>query len=523
MSTPAAYFRLARVGWVLVREGVVSALPSEGLPPLAALGQSAAGLFARKRAATEDRSDRLARAVERLGPSYVKMGQFLATRPDVVGAEFADDLARLQDRMDFFPTAAARASVEASLGRPIAELYSAFGEPIAAASIAQVHPGEVLTAKGPQKVAIKVVRPGVRQRFAHDLEAMYLVARMQERLMPSARRLRPVEVTRTLEQTTKVEMDLRLEAAALSEIAENTKDDPGFRVPKVDWERTGRDVITMEWIDGIKMSDVEALRAAGHDLNLLADRLIQSFLRHTLRDGFFHADMHPGNRFVDAGGDIVAVDMGIVGRLGKKERRFLAEILYGFITRDYMRVAEVHFEAGYVPGHHDVASFAQAIRAIGEPIHGQPAETISMGKLLTLLFEVTELFDMETRPELVMLQKTMVVVEGVSRILNPRFNMWKASEPVVGEWIRTNLGPQRILTDMRDGLKAAFKLAEAAPEIAAKTEKFSREITEMSENGLRFDAATAEAIGKSEARHGRSGRVALWVIAATLIYIAVHL
>ena len=523
MSTPAAYFRLARVGWVLVREGVVSALPSEGLPPLAALGQSAAGLFARKRAATEDRSDRLARAVERLGPSYVKMGQFLATRPDVVGAEFADDLARLQDRMDFFPTAAARASVEASLGRPIAELYSAFGEPIAAASIAQVHPGEVLTAKGPQKVAIKVVRPGVRQRFAHDLEAMYLVARMQERLMPSARRLRPVEVTRTLEQTTKVEMDLRLEAAALSEIAENTKDDPGFRVPKVDWERTGRDVITMEWIDGIKMSDVEALRAAGHDLNLLADRLIQSFLRHTLRDGFFHADMHPGNLFVDAGGDIVAVDMGIVGRLGKKERRFLAEILYGFITRDYMRVAEVHFEAGYVPGHHDVASFAQAIRAIGEPIHGQPAETISMGKLLTLLFEVTELFDMETRPELVMLQKTMVVVEGVSRILNPRFNMWKASEPVVGEWIRTNLGPQRILTDMRDGLKAAFKLAEAAPEIAAKTEKFSREITEMSENGLRFDAATAEAIGKSEARHGRSGRVALWVIAATLIYIAVHL
>ncbi len=523
MSTPAAYFRLARVGWVLVREGVVSALPSEGLPPLAALGKSAASLFARSRAASEDRSDRLARAVERLGPSYVKMGQFLATRPDVVGAEFADDLARLQDRMDFFPAAAARASVEASLGRPIGELYSRFDDPIAAASIAQVHPGEVSTPSGPRKVAIKVVRPGVRQRFAHDLEAMYLVAHMQERLMPSARRLRPVEVTRTLEQTTKVEMDLRLEAAALSEIAENTKDDPGFRVPKVDWERTGRDVITMEWIDGIKMSDVEALRAAGHDLDRLADRLIQSFLRHTLRDGFFHADMHPGNLFVDAAGDIVAVDMGIVGRLGKKERRFLAEILYGFITRDYMRVAEVHFEAGYVPARHDVASFAQAIRAIGEPIHGQPAETISMGKLLTLLFEVTELFDMETRPELVMLQKTMVVVEGVARILNPRFNMWKASEPVVGEWIRANLGPQRILTDMRDGLKAAFKLAEAAPEIAAKTEKFSREITEMSENGLRFDAATAEAIGKSEARHGRSGRVALWVIAAALIYIAVHL
>ncbi len=522
MSTLGAYFQLARVGWVLVREGVVEALSSEGLPPGAAMAKSLLGLFARRRA-SDDRSDRLARAVARLGPSYVKMGQFLATRPDVVGTEFADDLAQLQDRMDFFPVSSAKASVQGSLGRPIEELYSRFDDPIAAASIAQVHPGEVMTPSGPRKVAIKVVRPGVRQRFAHDLQAMYLVAHLQERLMPSARRLRPVEVTRTLEQTTKVEMDLRLEAAALSEIAENTKDDPGFRVPKVDWERTGRDVITMEWIDGIKMSHVEALSAAGHDLNLLADRLIQSFLRHTLRDGFFHADMHPGNLFVDAAGDIVAVDMGIVGRLGKKERRFLAEILYGFITRDYMRVAEVHFEAGYVPAHHDVASFAQAIRAIGEPIHGQPAETISMGKLLTLLFEVTELFDMQTRPELVMLQKTMVVVEGVARILNPRFNMWKASEPVVGEWIRTNLGPQRILVDVRDGLKAAFKLAEAAPEIVAKTEKFSREITAMSENGLRFDAATAEAIGKSEARHGRSGRVALWVIAAALIYIAIYI
>ncbi|RDJ16024.1 2-polyprenylphenol 6-hydroxylase [Rhizobium grahamii] len=520
MSTLGAYFRLWRVGWILVREGVISALPSEDLPPSIGLAKSFVGLFARNRSKSKKRSDRLAQAVERLGPSYVKIGQFLATRPDVVGVEFAHDLSQLQDRMAFFPLAAAKASIAGSLGRPIEELYASFGEPIAAASIAQVHPAEVNTPAGPKKVAVKVVRPGVRQRFTHDIEAMYLVAHMQERFMPSSRRLRPVEVTKTLEQTTKVEMDLRLEAAALSEIAENTEKDPGFRVPKVDWERTGRDVITMEWIDGVKMSDVEGLRAAGHDLNLLADTLIQSFLRHTLRDGFFHADMHPGNLFVDEHGDIVAVDMGIVGRLGKKERRFLAEILFGFITRDYVRVAEVHFEAGYVPGHHNVESFAQAIRAIGEPIHGQPAETISMGKLLTLLFEVTELFDMATRPELVMLQKTMVVVEGVSRMLNPRFNMWKASEPVVGDWIRNNLGPKRIVTDLKDGLKAAVKLAEAAPEIAAKTEKFHHQLLQMSENGLRFDAETAEAIGKSEARHNRAGRIALWIIALALIYIA---
>ena len=516
MSTIGAYFRLARVGWVLVREGVVSALPTQDMPPSVGLVKALVEPLARFRSKTQARSERLTRAVDRLGPSYVKIGQFLATRPDVVGVDWAVDLAMLQDQMAFFPTETAKSAVEASLGRPIGDLYASFGEPIAAASIAQVHPCIV----NDRKVAVKVVRPGVRQRFAHDIESMYLLSRMQERFMRSSRRLRPVEVTRTLEQTTKVEMDLRLEAAALSEIAENTEKDPGFRVPKVDWERTGRDVITMEWIDGVKMSDVEGLRAAGHDLNELADTLIQSFLRHTLRDGFFHADMHPGNLFVDAGGMIVAVDMGIVGRLGKKERRFLAEILYGFITRDYIRVAEVHFEAGYVPGHHNVESFAQAIRAIGEPIHGQPAETISMGKLLTLLFEVTELFDMQTRPELVMLQKTMVVVEGVSRMLNPRFNMWKASEPVVGDWIKNNLGPKRIVTDLKDGLKAAVKLAEAAPEIAAQTEKFHHQLLHMSEHGLRFDEQTAEAIGKAEARHNRSAKIALWLIALTLLYIA---
>ena len=305
MSLLNAYYQLVRVGWVLTREGVIAALPTEGLPPIAALGQKAAALFARNRAKDAERSDRLASAVERLGPSYVKMGQFLATRPDVVGKEFADDLSKLQDRMAFFPQAAAERAIEGSLGRPVSELYSHFGAPIAAASIAQVHPAEVMTAEGPRRVAVKVIRPGVRQRFTQDLEAMYLVAHMQERFLPAHRRLRPVEVTRTLEQTTRIEMDLRLEAAALSEIAENTKEDPGFRVPQVDWERTGRDVVTMEWIDGIKMSDVEALRTAGHDLNHLDDTLIQTFLRHTLRDGFFHADMHPGNLFVDASGCIV--------------------------------------------------------------------------------------------------------------------------------------------------------------------------------------------------------------------------
>lgn len=523
MSTLGAYFRLVRAGWILAREGVFAALPGDQLTGAPRMAWRTAKLLARRKVKDRERSQRMSRAVDRLGPSYVKLGQFLATRPDVVGADVATDLANLQDRMKTFPTAEAVAEIEESLGRPVTELYQHFDEPIAAASIAQVHPAAVLRDGAETKVAVKVIRPGVRRRFFNDLESYFIAARMQERFMPSSRRLKPVEVTQTLAQTTKIEMDLRLEAAALSELGENTRDDPGFRVPWVDWERTGRDVVTMEWIDGVKMNDIEGLRAAGHDLKALAAALIQSFLRHTLRDGFFHADMHPGNLFVEADGTIVAVDLGIAGRLGKKERRFLAEILYGFITRDYLRVAEVHFEAGYVPRTHDVHAFAQAIRAIGEPIHGQPAETISMARLLTLLFEVTELFDMQTRTELVLLQKTMVVVEGVARTLDPAFNMWKTSEPVVGDWIRANLGPRGMLEDARDGVGALVSLARQAPDLAARTERLSREIDAMAENGLRFDDETADKIGRAEARRTRSGRIALWIIAATLIWIAVQL
>ncbi|MDP3527280.1 MAG: 2-polyprenylphenol 6-hydroxylase [Hoeflea sp.] len=523
MASLVSYLRLLRAGFILVREGVVASLPAEELTGPLLFAHRLAGLIAKRHARKVERTDRLARAVDRLGPSWVKLGQFLATRPDVVGVDIAKDLSGLQDRMATFPEALARAEIEASIGRPIEELFSRFDPPVAAASIAQVHPAEITDADGTRKVAVKVIRPGVRQRFKQDLEVFYLISELQERFIPATRRLRPVEITKTLEQTTRLEMDLRLEAAALSEMAENTTDDPGFRVPKVDWERTGRDVVTMEWIDGIKMSDVEGLRAAGHDLDLLADMLIQSFLRHTLRDGFFHADMHQGNLFVDPAGMVVAVDMGIVGRMGKTERRFLAEILYGFITRDYRRVADVHFEAGYVPARHDPASFAQAIRAIGEPIHGQPAETISMARLLTLLFEVTELFDMQTRPELVMLQKTMVVVEGVARTLNPKFNMWKAAEPVVGSWIRDNLGPKRIAGDLKAGAIAAMRLAERLPDLAVRTERFATELGDMAEHGLRFDEATSDAIGKAEARHTRSGRVALWIIAAALVWIALSI
>ena len=512
MSTVSSLFSLMHAGYVLAREGVISALPSDPLPPPARFMKKLAGTIRRRQATERKQSERLSIALNRLGPSWVKLGQFLATRPDVVGSEIARDLELLQDRMEPFPRDAAISQIEESLGRKIDEIFTEFSEPVAAASVAQVH--RARRRSDGIDVAVKVIRPGVRSRFHHDLDTFYTAARLQEKYIPASRRLRPVAVADTLAQSAKIEMDLRLEAAAFSEMGENTADDPGFRVPNVDWELSGRDCLTMDWVDGVKMNNIDGIRAAGHDMVRLSQNLIQSFLRHTLRDGFFHADMHPGNLFVAPNGDIVAVDLGIAGRLGKKERRFLAEILYGFITRDYLRVAEVHFEAGYVPRHHDVASFAQAIRAIGEPIHGQSAETISMAKLLTLLFEVTELFDMETRPELLLLQKTMVVVEGVARTLDPHFNMWKTSEPVVGTWIRENLGPAGFISDAREGLHAGLSLMRQLPELSARTQKLSEEMAAMSENGLRLDDHTVERIGKAEARHSRWGHIALWVIAA---------
>lgn len=524
MSRFSASLRLMRAGWILAREGVLSALPAEGLQGPPAFAHRLAAFVARRRTKNTQRSENISRAMNKLGPSYIKLGQFLATRPDIVGSDVADDLSLLQDNVHTFSHDLAIQQIEGSLGRKIDDLFAEFNQPIAAASMAQVHPALINTKNGEQrKVAVKVIRPGVRQSFAKDLEGFYMVAHMQERYVQAARRLRPVSVVNMLAQSTKIEMDLRLEAAALSEIGENVKDDHGFRVPNVDWERTGRDVLTMEWIDGIKMSDIDGLRNAGFDLSALAITLMQSFLRHTLRDGFFHADMHPGNLFVDPQGCIVAVDLGITGRLGKKEKYFLAQILYGFITRDYHRVAKAHFEAGYVPHHHDIESFAQANRAIGEPIHGQPAETISMAKLLTLLFEVTQLFDMETRPELLLLQKTMVVVEGVARTLDPHFNMWKAGEPVVKDWIAKNMGPVGIVKDLGEGVEALMSLARKTPELSQSFLRITEGFDTMTQNGLHLDQPTVEKLSKAQSHHNRFGRYALIVMAICMVIITCKL
>ena len=522
ISAPAHLVRLGRAGYVFAREGVFGIVDPSDVPVPARPFLRLARLIERRTTGAAD--TRLSAALTRLGPSYVKLGQFLATRPDVVGAALAKDLERLQDQMPPFPQSEAEAAVAASFGKPLKAVFSSFGPPVAAASIAQVHRATVETqvepTDEPHAVAVKVLRPGVEKSFHVDLGDFTFAARHAENLSAEARRLRFIEVVETLRRSVAVEMDFRLEAAALSEMAENTKDDPDFRVPAVDWDRTTKEVLTLEWIDATPLSDRARLVAKGFDLPKLGRMLIQTFLRHALRDGFFHADMHPGNLFVDDDGRLIAVDFGIMGRLGLKERLFLAEILHGFIARDYQRVAEVHFEAGYVPSHHSVENFAQAIRAIGEPIHNRTAEDISMAKLLTLLFEVTGLFDMRTRPELLLLQKTMVVVEGVGRSLDPKLDMWTTAEPVVREWMTRHLGPAGKLENAALGVTELGRFVGSAPGLLTRGARVLDQLDEMTRDGLLLSPQTIAEFDKAEGSRFRWTLAALWAIAALLLWIA---
>lgn len=506
--------RLTRAAYVFAREGVFGVVDPLLVPPPGQLLLRAARLIERRGAKS---GPRLSRALTRLGPAYLKLGQFLATRPDVVGVALARDLESLQDRLPPFPQSEAEAVVAASLERPVAKAFATFGPAVAAASIAQVHRAETETAGERRRVAVKVLRPNVGARFRRDLADFFFVADNAERYSAEARRLRLVEIINTMSRSVAMEMDLRLEAAALSEMAENTRDDPDFRVPTVDWDRTTNNVLTMEWIDGIALNDHARLAESRVDMADLGRKVIQSFLRHALRDGFFHADMHPGNLFLDDSGRLVAVDFGIMGRLGLKERRFLAEILLGFITRDYRRVAEVHFEAGYVPPHHSVENFAQAIRAIGEPIHNRTAEEISMARLLSLLLEVTGLFDMQTRPELILLQKTMVVVEGVARSFDSKLDIWTVADPVVREWIERNLGPVGRIQGAMAGAGELGKAAAALPALASRAVRVLEQFEVMVRDGMVLAPDTIAAIARARARQNRWRTVALWVIAITFL------
>ena len=406
------------------------------------------------------------RALTALGPAYIKFGQVLSTRPDVVGDEMATQLRVLQDKLPPFSVAEAKQMVASELGVPVDTVFSEFSEPVAAASIAQVHKAKL--ALTGETVAVKVLRPNIEKDFRKDIDAFYFAASLIELLSPSSRRLRPMDVITHFEGVVMGELDLRLESAAASEFAANTAQDDGFQLPEIKWDLSSRRVMTMSWADGLPLGDNDALDAAGHDRVALSERVLQLFLQHALRDGFFHADMHQGNLKVAPNGDIIALDFGIMGHIDEYTRRVYAEILYGFIRRDYKRVAEVHFEAGYVPNDRDVDEFARALRAVGEPIFGMDATRISMGRLLSYLFEVTERFGMETRTELILLQRTMVVVEGVARSLDPKMNIWNVAKPIVEDYIKTSIGPRAFAKDLG---KTALVLARFGPRLPGLMEQ----------------------------------------------------
>lgn len=439
-------------------------------PRLAARGLR---LFASPSARRRSPGARLADAFERLGPAAIKLGQLLSTRADVFGAQFAEDLSHLKDRLAPFPIADAKAIIEEAFGRPIAELFDEFDEPVAAASLAQVHRAQ--TSDGRQ-VAVKVLRPGVERQVALDCQALNLAANLAETWIPAARRLEPGAFAATVARMLQLELDLRFEAAGADELAAVMAGESFLSAPKVVWSIVSRRVLTLEWVDGEPLSGADILNRPGLDRARLARNLIRGFLAQALDHGVFHADLHEGNLFVAPPAQLVAVDFGIVGRLDAAERRFLAEILWGFLRRDYRRVAAVHFEAGYVPVHQDQAAFAQALRAVGEPMFGRSARDVSMSRLLAQLFEITGLFEMRLRPELILLQKTMVTAEGVARRIDPDLDIWSAAEPVVRRWITRELSPtarvNALAADARGALATLARRAEEssnpAPLVHAK-------------------------------------------------------
>jgi len=448
-------WRLLKWGRTLARHGALTGIEQDPLIPRQVRRLARVARFGARVPPTPD----YAAALVAIGPAAIKLGQALSTRPDLVGERAAENLSQLQDDLPPAPFAAIKQTIESSFGAPLDSLFSEFDEiPIGAASIAQVH--RAVTTDG-REVAVKVLRPGIEEEFARAIETYEWAAAHAERMGGELERLRPRLVVAQFGQWTARELDLQREGASASELRENMVAEPGYHVPEIDWRRTARRVLTLEWLDGIKLNDREALIEAGHDCEALAATLVRAFLRQAVVDGFFHADLHHGNLFALSDGRIAAIDFGIMGRIDRRARVWLAEILFGLITGDYRRVAEIHFEAQYVPAHHSVEEFATALRAAGEPIRGLPVKDISVGRMLESLFSITRDFDMPTQPHLLLLQKTMVMNEGVATALDPDINMWEAAEPFLREWMRSELGPEAYYADrIIDIVRAVKKLPE---------------------------------------------------------------
>ena len=473
-------FRLLHVGWVLARHDALFPLQQTRFAPAITL---ICKIFRKKSDLRP--GERLALALQKLGPSYIKLGQSLSTRSDIIGDEIAKDLANLRDQLPPFEVAKLREIIEAELENPISEIFEEFDDkPVAAASIAQVH---FATLKTGEEVAVKVIRPNVRADFARDIELFEWIAS----LLGTRReldRFKPIEVVETFAESVQMELDLRFEASAAAELRENMKHDERFYVPKVYWAQTSGRVLTLERINGVKISDLEALRAQGHDFQALVKIAAEGFFNQVFRDGYFHADLHPGNLFVLEDGRVAVVDFGIMGRVSWQERLYLAQILSGFLQGDYRKVAQMHFDAGYVPAHKNVDHFTTACRAIGEPILGLPLDQISVAKLLEQLFEVASTFEMQTQPQLLLLQKTMMVAEGVGRMLVPDVNMWKLAEPLVMEWAAQNFGPK---AQVKKIAEQAGNIAERLPMALRHAENL---LQKVDSGGLKLHPDTVQAL-----------------------------
>ena len=451
---------------------------------------------------------KLAAALTELGPSFIKLGQFLSTRADLIGEQMAADLSELQDALPPFPAAQARRIVEEELGAPVTALFGAFEDAtVSAASIAQVHLATTLATtleseeEPAREVAVKILRPCIEAAFARDLELFYDLAALAERTQPRLRRFRPTDVVALFDKTVRLEMDLRMEAAAASELAENFADDPSYHVPPIDWQRSSRRVLTMGRVVGIPLDDREALLAAGHDLKEVLTKAAAIFFNQVFRDGFFHGDQHPGNMWVDAEGNIVAVDFGIMGRLDRKTRTYLADMLLATLARDYRRLAEVHVEAGYLPAGVPVETFAQALRSVCEPIFDRSLSDISFARLLAQLLHLTESFDMPVQPQLLLLQKNMLMAEGISRRLDPSLNIWVLAQPLIEAWMRENRGPEARV------VAAAQDLGRVLERLPGTMSDLERAAADLAGSGLKLHPETVKAMNRGGGKGG-------WQIAA---------
>jgi len=491
-------FLLFKIGRKLSRSGAISSFYEIYNPPLGVkIIFFIVGFSLNKKNNNINLSPgkRLCKALQEMGTTFIKLGQFLATRPDIIGDDISNELEKLQDKLPPFDMAEAKNILIKELGEKNYSQIQNLSQPIAAASIAQVHFANINDSNQNKEVAIKILRPNIEKIFNEELDALLLLANLIQIFIKKTKRLKLVEIVKLLREITNVEMDLRFEAAAANELGENTKNDVGFNVPKIYWNQTSKKVLCLDKVNGISIREVENLKSLNINVKKISKNIIQHFLKQAVRDGFFHADMHQGNLFVNRNEEIIPVDFGIMGRLDKNNRKYLAEILYGFIKRDYKKVAEIHFLAGLVSKNVSKDDFAQALRSIGEPIFGQSAKNISGGKLLAQLFEITEKFNMQTQIQLLLLQKTMVVVEGVARKLDPDTNIWDVSKPVLENWLHEIKDP---VNKANEVINEASEVLKKLPDLPNIMDKANDIMTLISEGKFNPNTFTSRSLREEE-------------------------